>query len=79
MKFSGATIPDEVVKRVVERRGSEHPFSDLDPAKTALVVIDMQHAFMDEAVGHAMCPAAIEIVPPIKRLAAAVRRAGGVF
>jgi hypothetical protein len=53
MKLSSATIPDEIVKRVVERRGSEHPFSDLDPAKTALAVIDMQHAFMDEAVGHA--------------------------
>ena len=77
MKLSGATIPDEVVKRVVERRGGEHPFSDLNPAKTALVVIDMQHAFMDKAVGHAVCPAAIDIVPAINRLAAAVRRAGG--
>jgi ureidoacrylate peracid hydrolase len=78
VKLNGATIPDEIVKRVVERRGREHPFAELDPAKTALVVIDMQNAFMDERVGHAVCPAAVDIVPAINRLAAAVRAAGGV-
>jgi len=77
MKLNGATIPDEVVARVVARRGSEHPFAELDPAKTALVVIDMQNAFMDSAVGHAVCPAAVDIVPAVNRLAAAVRQAGG--
>ncbi len=77
MKLNGATIPDEVVRRAVERRGSEHCFAALDPAKTALVVIDMQNAFMDEAVGHAVCPAARDIVPAVNRLAAAMRRAGG--
>jgi ureidoacrylate peracid hydrolase len=77
MKLHGATIPDEVVARVVARRGSEHPFAALDPAKTALVVVDMQNAFMDEAVGHAVCPAARDIVPAINRLAGAVRQTGG--
>src|SRR5262249_3058051 len=51
--------------------------ADLDPARTALVVIDLQHAFMNEAVGHAVCPAARGIVPAVNRLAAAVREAGG--
>jgi ureidoacrylate peracid hydrolase len=77
MKLSGTTIPDEVMQRVIERRGSAHPFAVLDPTKTALVVIDMQLAFMDDAVGHAVCPAARDIVPAINRLAAAVRQAGG--
>jgi ureidoacrylate peracid hydrolase len=77
MKLNGAIIPDEVVKRAVERRGSMHPFAPLNAAKTALVVIDMQYAFMDEAVGHAVCPAARNIVPAINRLAAALRPAGG--
>ena len=77
MKLNGATIPDEIVARVVARRGSEHCFADLDPAKTALVVIDLQHAFMTDGVGHAVCPAARDIVPAVNRLAAAVRRAGG--
>ena len=77
MKLNGATIPDEVVRRVVERRGSEHCFAELDPAKTALVVIDLQHAFMNDAVGHAVVPAARDIVPAVNRLADAVRRTGG--
>jgi ureidoacrylate peracid hydrolase len=77
MKLTGATIPDFVVERVISRRGSEHCFADLDPARTALVVIDLQHAFMDEAVGHAVVSAARDIVPAVNRLATAVRETGG--
>src|SRR5712691_4338415 len=77
MKLNGATIPDEVVRRVVERRGSEHCFAELDPARTALVVIDLQHAFMNDAIGHAVVPAARDIVPAVNRLAAALRQQGG--
>jgi len=77
MKLNGATIPDAIVARVVERRGTEHCYADLDPRRTALVVIDLQHAFMDEAVGHAVCPSARDIVPAVNRLAAALRQSGG--
>src|SRR5580704_5129501 len=77
MKLNGATIPDDVVERVTERRGTAHCYAEPDPAKTALVVIDLQYAFMDEAVGHAVCPAAVDIVPAVNRLAAAVRQSGG--
>ncbi len=77
MKLAGATIPDDVVERVIQRRGRAHPFAELDPVRTALVVIDMQHAFMNDAVGHAVCPAARDIVPAINRLAAALRQADG--
>lgn len=77
MKLNGAAIPDQIVERVIARRGGEHCFADLDPARTALVVIDLQHAFMTEAVGHAVVPAARDIVPSVNRLAAAVREAGG--
>ena len=77
MKLKGAAIPDAIVERVIARRGCEHCYADLDPARTALVVIDLQHAFMNEAVGHAVCPAALDIVPAVNRLAAAVRTAGG--
>ena len=62
---------------MIARRGAEHCFADLDPARTALVVIDLQHAFMNDAVGHAVCPAARDIVPAVNRLAAAVRETGG--
>ena len=77
MKLNGATIPDAIVERVVARRGGEHCYADLNPARTALVVIDLQYAFMDDAVGHAVCPAALDIVPAVNRLAAAVRQSGG--
>jgi ureidoacrylate peracid hydrolase len=77
MKLNGATIPEDVVRRVTERRGAAHCYADLDPARTALVVIDLQYAFMDPVVGHAVCPGALDIVPAVNRLAAAVRQAGG--
>jgi ureidoacrylate peracid hydrolase len=77
MKLKGATIPDTIVERVIQWRGAEHCFADLDPARTALVVIDLQHAFMTDGVGHAVCPAARDIVPAVNRLAAAVRETGG--
>jgi len=73
MKLNGTTIPDSIVRRVIEFRGSEHSFADLDPARTALVVVDLQHAFMNEAVGFAPVPAARDIVPAVNRLAATVR------
>src|SRR5215468_7902678 len=71
------SIPQSVVDRVVERRGREHVYEDLDPAKTALVVVDMQNAFMLPGVAHALCPMAEKIVSNINRLAQTVRDTGG--
>jgi ureidoacrylate peracid hydrolase len=71
------SIPQSVIDRVTERRGREHVYEDLDPAKTALVVVDMQNAFMLPGVAHALCPMAEKIVPNINRLAQAVRATGG--
>ena len=71
------SIPQSVVDRVVARRGREHVHDVLDPAKTALVVVDMQNAFMLPGVAHALCPMAEKIVPNINRLAQAVRMTGG--
>jgi len=65
------------MQRVIGRRGTEHSLADLDPLHTALVVIDLQHAFMNDAVGFAAVPAARDIVPAVNRLAAAVRETGG--
>jgi ureidoacrylate peracid hydrolase len=70
-------IPKSVVARVVERRGREHVYDDLDPARSALLVVDMQNAFMLPGVAHSLCPMAQEIVPNINRLAQALREAGG--
>ena len=75
--MKGTTIPADIVERVVARRGSAHPFAELDPRRTALVVIDLQNAFMNDEIGHIVIPAAREIVPNVNRLAAAVRSSGG--
>jgi ureidoacrylate peracid hydrolase len=71
------SISQSVIDRVVARRGREHIFDDLNPAKTALVVVDMQNGFMVPELGHAPCKTAHEIVPNINRLAEAVRATGG--
>ena len=70
-------IPQTVVDRVIARRGKEHVYDDLDPARTALIVVDMQNAFMLPGVAHALIKMAPEIVPNINRLARAMRAAGG--
>ncbi|MEJ1161314.1 cysteine hydrolase family protein [Prosthecomicrobium sp. N25] len=71
------SIPQSVYDRVAARRGSVHPFADMDPSRTALIVVDLQNGFMMDGVGHAVCPMAREIVPNVNRLASAVRATGG--
>jgi ureidoacrylate peracid hydrolase len=70
-------IPQNIVERVIKRRGKEHVFDDFDPARTALIVVDMQNGFMLPGVAFSEIPEAREIVPNINRLAAALRAAGG--
>jgi ureidoacrylate peracid hydrolase len=70
-------IPESVVQRVVARHGTEHIFANIDPKRTALVVVDLQNAFMMPGVAHALCPTAVEIVPNVNSIASALRDAGG--
>jgi ureidoacrylate peracid hydrolase len=70
-------IPQWAIDRTLERRGKLHVHENLDPSKTALIVVDLQNAFMVEEVAAAYVPVAVEIVPNVNRLAAAVRRTGG--
>ena len=72
------SIPQSLVDRVVARRGREHVFDDLAPIRTALVVVDMQNAFMLPGVAHSLCPMAEAIVPNINRLAWTLRATGGI-
>src|SRR5436189_4148303 len=70
-------IPQYAIDRALARRGRLHPFADLDPARTALVVVDLQNGFM--APGQpAEIAQARGIVPDVNRLAAATRAAGGM-
>ena len=41
-----STLPVDIVERMRVRRGRLHLFESLDAARTALVVIDMQNAFL---------------------------------
>ena len=61
---------------MLERRGRLNPFDGLDPARTALIVVDLQNGFMAPGQPAEIAPAR-EIVPNVNRLAAATRAAGG--
>lgn len=63
-------IPDYVIERVMAKRGHRNVFDRFDPAKTALVVIDMQNFFVADV------EMAISIVPNINKLTAVARERG---
>ena len=68
--------PDAVRLIRMRRGGRLHVRDTLDPARTALVVVDMQTAFLKEGLPSEV-PMAREVVPNINRLAASFRAAGG--
>jgi ureidoacrylate peracid hydrolase len=70
-------IPDWLVERVIARRGRRHVFDNMVGPRTALLVVDMQNAFLMDGVGHNVVAPARDIVPNINRLAAALRGHGG--
>jgi ureidoacrylate peracid hydrolase len=68
--------PQATIDFIMRRRGRLHIYEALEAAKTALMVVDMQRAFVAE--GAAIETAAARgIVPNINRLAAGLRAAGG--
>jgi len=71
-----AGIRDEIIERVIARRGRLHLFDRFDPTRTAVIVIDMQGTFCEEG-SPAEVPLSRAIVEPINRLNAIVRAAGG--
>ena len=70
-------LPQAAIDRVLKRRKSLHVFNDIDPARTAHVVVDLQNGFMAEGQP-AEVPTAREIVPNVNRISAALRSAGGL-
>ena len=70
-------LPQDYVDTVVSKRGGRrHVFSSLDPTATALVVVDMQRAFVAEGAPFEIASASA-LVPTINRLAGKLRAAGG--
>jgi ureidoacrylate peracid hydrolase len=68
-------IRPAIVDRVMARRGKLHLFDSLDPKRSALVVIDMQNAFVAPGAPIEV-PAARAIVAPINRLGRELRKRG---
>jgi ureidoacrylate peracid hydrolase len=68
--------PELIGRLTAERGGRLHIFDDLDPARTAHVVIDLQNGFMEPGAPVEV-PAAREIVPNVNAISEAVRAAGG--
>ena len=65
-------MPAHVIERVMQKRGRLRLFDRLDPARTALVIIDMQRFYVEGL------PSALKIIPVINRLAAGFRNKGAV-
>jgi ureidoacrylate peracid hydrolase len=77
MPMHKIALSPDIVARVTRRRGGKlHAYDSLDPATTALVVIDMQNVWVKQGMP-AYSPYCEAIVPNINRLAAATRGAGG--
>ena len=68
-------IRPAIVERVLARRGRLHLYDSLDAKRTALLIIDMQNAFVAPGAPIEV-PAARAIVAPINRLTAALRNRG---
>jgi ureidoacrylate peracid hydrolase len=69
------TVRQEIIDRVLARRGRYHWFEEIDPRRTALVVIDMQELFCAPG-GPAEVAASREIVRPINELTEGLRKLG---
>ena len=71
-------IPAKYIERIIARRGRLHMFEQIDLARTALLVIDMQNVFL--APGHSPMeiPGLLGIVPNINRLTHLCRSNGAM-
>lgn len=72
-----AGLPADLVEAATYRRGRIGLFDGVDPPRTALMVIDMQRAWIAPAAPFETPPARA-IVPRINAIAAALRAAGGL-
>ena len=69
------SIRPHILERVMARRGRVHWFDTLDPARTALVVIDMQETFCAPGAPAEVAQSR-DIVPGVNAVAAGLRAMG---
>jgi ureidoacrylate peracid hydrolase len=70
-------LPEEMIRAATHRRGRLEIFDSLQPRRTALVVIDMQNAWLLPG-GPFETPPARALIPRINRIAEALRRRHGL-
>ncbi len=76
-KMHQTGVSPELIEFMKKRRGAVHVYDSFDPAKTALIAVDMQNAWLMEGQ-----PAYLEcgpgIIPNVNRLADALRGVGSL-
>jgi ureidoacrylate peracid hydrolase len=76
-RVHNSRLNPDILERIKERRGTSRLFEELNPARTAHVVVDLQNGFMEPGAP-AEVPAARAIVPNVNRICDSVRSAGGI-
>jgi ureidoacrylate peracid hydrolase len=71
------TMPQWAIDRVLQRRGKLHVHDDMDPRRTALIVVDLQNGFMVPEHTPMPVKTSVGTVPNVNRLALALRETGG--
>lgn len=69
-------FPQWVTDRVIARQGCLHPYDAFDAATTAFVIVDLQNYYTQPGY-QAECAPARATFPAVRKLAAAMRAAGG--
>jgi ureidoacrylate peracid hydrolase len=72
-----ADFPQDFLDDIMRRRGRLHVFDRIEPRRSALLVVDMQNAWLRPGAAWEQ-PAARTIVPNVNRLVRATRAAGGL-
>jgi ureidoacrylate peracid hydrolase len=67
----------EVLNRIKRLRSAFHIFDNLDPARTAHIIVDLQNGFMEPGATVEL-PIARDIVPNVNKICRAVCAAGGI-
>lgn len=70
------TLPSQIIDRVMKRRGRLHIVNSLDSERTALLIVDMQNAYLRQGQP-AFVASGEAIVSNINRLVGSLRGAGG--
>lgn len=69
-------LDPQLVARLTQQRGGKlHVIGDIDPRRTAHIVVDMQNGFLEPGAPVEV-PMARDIVPAVNRISGAARRAG---